>query len=294
MKRLLLSLLLAVSWLALPSLASAQSIKNTITVEPSNLNIRLKQGDEQASIISVTNQYDVPVTLHAELQAIDNNSGKIVPSGPLNSSLAAAINISATDFTVQPQSRYFLTVTTKDTSELQAGGQYAVLVLSDQTSSSETTGLQPEIAIGLFVVKEQGEVKKLELVNRNITRKVFQFPTQFSFELINDGNVHIVPRGYVRVYDNKMMYFETVLNLQSQIMLPNERYMQDVVLSADPKSLWPRKVTFEFGYRADGMDEIKLYRDEFWFVPWFIWPIAIISLSSVSYFMFEFIRKHKH
>jgi len=42
----------------------------------------------------------------------------------------------------------------------------------------------------------------------NLLENRFNFPSSSTIEFINDGNVHLTPRGYLRIYDKKTVYYE--------------------------------------------------------------------------------------
>lgn len=294
MKRFIvaLSLLLCGSWLGCSYSVYAQTAPGAITVEPSSLEFRLEQGESQQFEVKIQNEYDTSVTLQAELQSIEGDSGRILPAGPLSAELASAIKISEGRLTIPARETRTLTVTAQDTATLAAGGQYASLVISNLTGEGEVSSVRPQISVGIFLIKKQGEIQKIELSKIELARKRFQFPTRLGLEFINDGNVHLVPRGYVRVQDKGTVYFEAILNMQSQMILPNERFSQELSLYANPSGLFPRIVSFEMGYRADGMEEVKIYREEFWYVPWFVPPVLIVLLCGAGYFAFFLAKKH--
>lgn len=294
MKRFVASVTLFLGWISCTSVAYAQNTQvpqGAITVEPSKLEFRLEQGASEQAEVKIINEYDVQVALQAELQSVESDTGRIIPAGPLNAPLASALQLSESSFSIPAHAAHSIKLSAVDGPGLKAGGQYASLVISEQTDSSDSSVVHPQISVGIFVIKKQGEIQKIELSKYELTRKKFQFPTHLSVELINDGNVHLVPRGYVRVQDKNEVYFEAVLNLQSQVIMQNERFTQDLSLYANPSGFIPHKVSVEVGYRADGLDEIKLHREEFWYVPWFVLPSTLIVLGGAGYMMVFFVRK---
>ena len=92
------------------------------------------------------------------------------------------------------------------------------------------------------------------------------------------------------MYDQNDMFFETVLNEQSQTILPAKQYEQ-VVRIPLIKRWWPRRVTLELGYRADDIDGFKIYREEFWFVPAYLFFVGALLAGAGGYGAFWLYKK---
>ena len=294
-----LVILLALVCLLLSSHVYAQQSgagENTITAEPAQLDFEVNENNEDIShIVTLTNQYDVPVELAAEFKSIDEDAGRIIPTNELSQPLASALSLSSSTFSIPAHSHYFLTVGLRDVDMLPAGGQYATLVLTQLVKQKANQDVvQPQLSIGIFVTKMQGREVKVLLGEHALIRKRFRFPTKLKIGLLNDGNVHIVPRGYVRLYDKNRMYFETVVNQQSQLLLPKKQFEQTINIPKIEHWL-PTKLNFEMGYRAEGVDEVKLYREEFWYIPSYLfWVIALMTgLLGLAAYRFGWRRKIK-
>lgn len=265
-----------------PEFSSAQGVENTITAEPARLEFAISDSGEDAStLVTLINQYDTPVKLTAEFKAIDDISGRIVPAGDVSDSLSRSLRVSESEFTIPAHSKHFLTVIVTDTAQLPAGGQYATLLLSDLTTTKANSNVQSQIALGIFISKAQGQTLKVVLSRSDIERKRFQFPTNMYLEFLNDGDVHAVPRGYVRIYDNDTMYYETILNTRSETIMPTKRLEQALDIPQVVR-WWPKKVTVEIGYRADGLNESSVSVEDFWYVPFYLWPLAVSVLTVTT------------
>lgn len=283
MKRLFLACAIATCLPLLhPDLSSAQGVENTISAEPARLEFAISnEGEDASTLVTLTNQYDTPVTLTAEFKAIDDLTGRIIPAGDVNDTLARSLRVSESEFTIPAHSKHFLTVAVTDTTQLPAGGQYATLLLSDRTKTKVSSNVRSQIALGIFISKAQGQNLKIVLSRNDIERKRFQFPTKMHLEFLNDGNVHAVPRGYVRIYDDDTMYYETILNTRSETIMPTKRLEQSLDLPQVVR-WWPKKVTIEIGYRADGLNESSVSVEDFWYVPFYLWPLVVSVLTLIT------------
>lgn len=278
--------------------ASAQGVENTISAEPARLEFVVKdeaKTEDSSTLVTLTNQYDTPVRLTAQFKAIDDISGRIVPTAEVSDELARSLRVSESEFVIPAHSKHFLTVILTETAQLPAGGHYATLVLTDQTKTKTASNIQSQIALGIFISKPEGQSLKVVLSKNDIERKRFQFPTEVHLELLNDGNVHLVPRGYVRMYDKDAVYYETILNVRSELLMPTKRLEQS--LDVPQIVRWkPRKVTIEIGYRADGLNESSVYTKDFWYIPTYVWPLLVVFFTLITLGLVlsvRFMRKRK-
>ncbi len=288
MRLFLLAVTVAVFFMLRPGQAFAQDYSaQSVTVEPASLTYELSNENKTTStIVVITNQHDYSVTLSAQFESVDEADGRILPAGELTGELTTVLNLSDTEFTIKPQGRFFLTVTALDTDSLTAGGHYAALVLSE-IPKTKGSSIQSKVSIGTFVVKKQGEQKRIVLSKRSFKRDSLKFPTELEVEFYNDGNVHLVPRGYVRIYDADRVYYETIFNISSNVIMPSKRLTENRTINVDTQGWKPRKVTVELGYRADGIDQVELYSEQFWYIPSYVIPLLtfILAIALVTAIM---------
>lgn len=252
--------------------------ENTISVDPAQLNLGLPDKDSSATAtVTVSNNYAVPITLNAELKGIDTSAGKIVPTGDLDPQLAQTLRLSETSLTIPPQSKRLLRVQATNNPALQPGGHYATLVLS-QASSAPKLGIKPQLSVGIFVVKEQGKTLLMRLVKQQLGRPFLGWPQTLQLDFLNDGNTHVVPRGYVRLSDAHRVYAESVLNSESTVILPAKHYTTKVSNLGTGTAWLPKKITLEVGYRTDGNNDMAVTKRTFWYVP----PLLLMACSLIA------------
>ncbi len=284
-------LLVTVLTVPLPQV-HAQSIENTLSAEPAGLEFSLNDDETVSEIVTITNQYDSAINMTAEFKAIDSVTGSIIPSGALEADVASSLKLSETEFTIPARSKYFLTVSVTDTQQLPSGGRYASLLLSDITEGRESSAIKAQLSLGVFIIKKQGAVLKVALSSHSFPRSSFQFPAVGKVEFLNDGNVHLTPRGYVRIYDKNEVYYESILNSISDVILPTQRHVEDLKIPAIVRRL-PKRVTLEVGYRADGLDETMIYKEQFWYVPKYLIPLAGSTLFIIAIGIGLLVRRKK-
>lgn len=273
MRHFKLVLLAVIATIAIAGFATvpayAQGTKNAITVQPASLYFDLSgAADKKVSMLTIQNDYDIELSMTAELKGIDETTGKIVPIGDPDEVILNSLKISETEFSVPPHGKYFLTVVASDSGAIPPGGHYATLVLSDQTGSGQQSSILSQVSVGIFLVKRDGLVAKLELTKHTLNNAIFRLPITVDLELFNDGNVHLTPRASVRILDsNNNVVGEAVFNESSQVLLPNKLMPVQSDIKNVKNFYVPKKLTLEISYRADEIDGVKTYKETFWYVP---------------------------
>ncbi len=295
----LLLILVAIFFTNIKNHSVSALTDNTISVDPTILNISLPPGKNSnaSTNFTITNHYSVPITLNIDLKNIDEQSGRLIPSGDLDTSFSNSIKLSQTQVKVDSGQKQTIKVQINDNGSLKPGGHYAAVTISQDASGSKGTSIRSELSLGLFVVKEEGSNRSLKLSDVSLNRVLFDFPSSSSVELLNDGNVQVVPRGYIRIYDQSNVYYESVFNKQSQITLPGGKYKESFKDLSSKPNLVPKKIYLEVGYRPESSNQSKIYKISFWYVPFFYLIIAsvllILKISIVLMYNLGFrIKKH--
>ena len=267
-----------------PPPSHAERPINTVTVEPASLNFDMSGStDKKVSTVTIHNDYTSDIRMLAEFKGIDETGGKIVPNGDPSQVILNTLKLSATEFIVPAHGVYYLTVLATDNGSLSPGGHYATLVLSNQNTKPAQSSVQSEVSLGIFIVKRDGLISNVVLTDHILDRKYFAFPKALSVELLNDGNAHITPRGSAQITDNKnTVIAEGVFNPDSKIILPGKRFNQQLQFSKN-NSLLPKRLKLEIRYRADGIDEPKVYQKYFWYIPSFYLYLVIFLVILVTF-----------
>lgn len=142
---------------------------------------------------------------------------------------------------------------------LAPGGHYgAVLFKSDRgnaNSGSASVGLQPVLTELLFLRKNGGLKEDILLQGTDLARKRSSLPSEIKLTFKNNGNVHEVPRGNVKIYDplGKSVAQGTI-NDDSSIVLPEKRRKFVTKLTSSRLAIAPGKYRVVVDYRFDGND----------------------------------------
>lgn len=261
-----------------------------LTVAPAQLSFSVKpEAPSQTATVKITNTYNTKLQLTAVLQAIDETGVRLVPTGPVDEALAQAIKLSSTDITVPVHGTYELQVEVTDSAQLSDGGHYASLVLTQRTDSNVVSTFRPSIAVSVFVIKDQNIRTDFQLTNLSINRTLFSLPSSTTLTFKNLGNMHVIPRASVSMYDDQTLVGKAVVNVNSQVLFPGEQADFKAPIETYGRILVPRKLQVRTMYRIDNSD-IQLTREQtFWYIP-IIDVIAVIAITAVIWWRRRQIR----
>lgn len=145
---------------------------------------------------------------------------------------------------------------------LSPGGHYGAVIFylahdDASPSASDSVAVRSSFASLFFVKKSGGVVTELEYGDTNLAdRDLFGIPHKLRIRFRNAGNVHMVPRGTVRVLDSRGRTVRTgVLNEDSGRMLPESYRSFSVPLRKIAPVFVPGTYRISIDYRFDGSDE---------------------------------------
>ncbi len=278
--------LLAVALFALLPVAhglAATTAKGGITVSPAIVNLALPSGQQEASsTITLANTYDKTVRLSADWQSIDEATGRLIPSGPLNPALANSLRISETDISISPQTSKQIRVVVQNNPNLAPGGHYAILVFTVLSSGKEKLGLQSALSVTVFVIKRDGAKTSISLNDILAVHNLFTLPSKARLTITNTGNVHVVPRAAITIERKHDVIAKAIVNQASSPLLPGKKATYDVRFTQYKRIYWASRLQLRTVYRVDQSGEIQERTSHFWYIPPF-WPILILSIGGIMY-----------
>lgn len=294
------SLLTLFAW---PAEALAES---TVTISPPFQQITIQPNTTETSFeYSVTNN-DPTQTKTFELSATDfgnlNESGGVafLGSNPKRKyGLANWLSFGTALIEVKPRQTYLITVKVLNRSDLSPGGHYGAIFLTQQippTSDNSPVTIKPVLSTLLFAQKLGGEIYNLKLDKVLTNNKWWQdFNLQLRF--VNNGNIDVVPRGIVHLYDPKGRQIgQAVINEGSTRILPDSFRRYPVQLISAHSTQLPGKYTLKIQYRYDGQAQFTTYTQSFYYFSF--WGIALplgalIVLIIIASLILRRIRKRK-
>jgi hypothetical protein len=263
----------------------AASPTTGVTVAPAFVTIDLDGKDEeQLAYVGVKNNYSTSINLKTELKGIDQERGIIAPIKELSSNLSQLISIAPSEFTLDPGESINIQVRVKNGSILGPGGSYAALVIK-QAGSQNNVGLQSAISVNIFITKEKGAIRKIELIDLKLSRFLFSSASKATVVFRNSGNVIATPRGVLTISGNSLntIYKKGVVNEGSQSVFPLKQLTLDTSLTKVNNRWLPGRQKVTLQYRVEGQDALKTYEAKIMYIPNFYWLILAILLVAARF-----------
>jgi len=257
-----------------------------LTVTPAQLSFIVQANDpSKTAEITLANSYNSPLRMTAELQGIDEQAARLVPSGSVDEQIDNAVKLSATDITVPAKGTYKLQVSLNGT-WLSDGGHYATLVLTERSDIGASSGFQSAVAVNLFIIRNEHIRTDLQLTAVTFDNPLLSLPKSASIVLKNKGNTHIIPRASIIVYDGDDAVSKAVVNSNSALLLPGDEQRFTVKLDTLKRFWLPRKLTAHIMYRIDGSDVQLMKTMTLWHVPF----VDIVALAALVYAIWHWRR----
>lgn len=275
--------------LAFTSYAAAQT-QSGLTVSPGVIKTAVSKDDPvQQTVVTIRNNYQVPVRLSAELKGIDETGTRLLPGGDLDAAVANTLSVSETDFTIPALSDKRITVQSTYSDKLSPGGHYATLVIAQQSAANGTLSLRSGVSVTIFMTNREGVLESFQLQEFTAPSNIFKLPHEAKITLRNNGNVHSVPRGVVRVEQgNGVVIAQDILNSSSAPVLPDKSFTGTVSLQPLRSSLWPQKIRTILQFRGESSSQVREAIKTSWFIPpGFIALVVILALGILTIWKFR-------
>lgn len=267
--------------------------EGNVTTSPAELNFEISERQpKQVKQVTITNNYAFPVTMNAELRSIDENSGLLLPAGPLSGDISKAIQLSETLFRIPPKSNKVLTINATNVASLGPGGHYISLVLSQLPGDGQQVSLRSAASINIFFIKTDGARQSVKLDKLELSNWLFNIAAKGHVTLTNDGNMRITPRGAIFIQKgNGDVVAKGIINTGSQPLMPGKSFGNTVQLTTLERIWLPQKLYVNITYRPDDLDA-SVVSKSFWYIPPFYLLIAT-ALTVALFITYKLLRKKR-
>ncbi len=281
-------------------LATELSFAKNIVVEPAYQTIDLNKGEAAEAEITLKNNTDKAITFNLfTLNFSQNDSGVIEFLGKdvtsYSFALASYISLPQDSITVEAQSTDTVTVTINDRQDLSPGGHYAAVVAQAEgvENIKSATQFTPALASLLLLRKTGGEIFNLSLKDISWPHRFihFRYPRNVALTFHNEGNIHVIPRGRVEVYDMfGRLTHKGVLNTASKYIFPSSRRTIEVPISRVAFTL-PVSIDHVIIKGNDSLNKVSYsYRETYLYINPLFAGILVFVIAAVCY---TFIRRRK-
>lgn len=255
--------------IATPSLVSAADKpggkrKGGITISPALQEIIIESEKPRTSFdLSLTNNssnaYELALSV-VDFGSLDESGGVLFvgqAEKTLNYrfGLTPWVSLERDRLVIEPGATEKVPVSILNRESMTPGGHYgAVLVTPTEVGGDGDKVQINQVASSLiFAKKVGGELYSLSLRGYDVPTNLFSTPTQAELRFQNSGNVHVIPRGTVAIYDPAGREVKRgIINEQSAIVLPDSSRQLNVQLSTVLRSWLPGRYKVVIEYRYDG------------------------------------------
>lgn len=274
---------------------AATGLGSGLTISPVYQDVSLTKDQSSAHYtVTLTNNSMVSQTFKFEVKDFGSldESGGVAFLGDSTSNfekahgLAKWVTLDKDSATVPAGGQVQIGMTVSNAESLASGGHYAALEAEAQTAPTDPAknsrvGITQVLSSLLFLLKDGSAPPNLRLVDQTLGgRGALSLPASANERFLDDGAVHVVPRGTVTIQDPLgRQVMRGALNEDSGIILPGSfrRYQTPLVQLA---SAWlPGRYTATTVYRYDGTSSTQTAQVSFWYAgAWWLWAAAVLLL----------------
>ena len=277
--KLMLTVMLTAGVLAPAYAASAQTTKQSVTISPFLQEVRIEAGDATKDFtLSLTNRTGRAQVFR--LTALDfgslNDTGGVVFAGSNASSLikkyglASWLTLSSKEVSLDSNKTAKITATIINDTSLSPGGHYGAVVASIDSPDEATNriAINQQLSSLIFATKVGGEKYDLRLSRIEPQGGKFRLPKTVMLHFTNPGNVHVIPRGKVRILaPGGKVISEGVINEDSSFVLPETNRRIPIEMRAVGRAgIWPSVYRVQVDYRYDGIEVYARREQRLYFV----------------------------
>jgi hypothetical protein len=283
-----------------PSLANAVAnpTPTGISLTPFEEQLSLQPTDSAKTFdLSLSNHTSATQQLNLTTEdfGVSNDSGgiRLEKSGSYAKryGLAAWMSLAKPSVILAPSQSTSVVVTISNRSSLTPGGHYGAVVvgIDSNPGGSNQVAVNQQLLSLVLVNKTGGDHYDLALAKAVPNGNWRQLPTAVQLQFNNPGNIHVVPRGLVKlVGPSGTVIAQGVINGQSAFILPGtDRDLEVPLTTVATTKPWPGPYRVVVQYRYDG---ISVYATKRYFVDYidlgsyFIFVIVVIlGLGSLWY-----------
>jgi hypothetical protein len=200
----------------LPMVVFAQDDTVGFSITPPLMNINLSPKEEWTTKIKVISNTSRPLKLYVEvvdfrgqgngqLEFLDSEGIKNDP-GAVNSYLSRWVTLAKEEIDLEPYRSAEIPFVISVPAEANPGGHYAAILIGTNPPDEKTEGSVVKISSkisSLILARVSGEVNEKGFIREFSPAKKFSglAETNFIVRFQNQGNIHLRPRGTIKVFD---------------------------------------------------------------------------------------------
>ncbi len=303
--RIVVSLLSISFVLIQPALAQTEQVfeqknRELVTLEPALQEVIIE--NEARTTVPIVLENTSSVEQRFNLRVVDfgslDESGGVAFLGsgdPREYEAAKWMEIPVKDILVAPQSKTRVDVTIKNDDTFSPGGHYGAVLFENDTPDTNADD-KTRIAVRqvfsalVYVRKVGGEVFSFRLEGKEYRKQLWRLPETVNLRFTNEGNVHVIPRGTVRISDPLGRTIKkATINQSSGLVLPNTSRRFDERFGSLTGAWLPGQYSVRVEYRYDGKDTFEVSGEKYWYWPPVTTGVLVVVFGGV--FVLKYYRK---
>lgn len=287
--------LIAITALFFMFTGHSDALPTGITLSPFQQEIGLQPGDTDRSFeLTLTN--NTPSVQELRLNGQDfgslNETGGVLLEGSKTYTqkygLVSWLKLGTDSVVLEPKESRTITVTVQNRASMQPGGHYGAVVasvISIDAAKKNKIVINQQLLSLLLVKKIGGEAYDLQLVDIKNNGNLLHLPSTVQLRFHNPGNVHVVPRGIVRLKSpSGKVLSQGIINSESAFVLP-ETYREVYVPLSKVSSqyLLPGVYRIEVEYRYEGILKTVKKSSQVHFVSLPTYFLVVLCIAGIAY-----------
>lgn len=281
--------------------SAAETPKPTpgITLSPFLQQLSIAPDDASRSFtLSVTNHTTAEqvVKLTArDFGSLDETGGVLLEGSKGYSQkygLATWIHLETDTVSLKPKETRTVTITIGNETSLRPGGHYGAIVSSIDSvtaPSDNYIGINQQLLSLILLTKVGGEQYDLRLDRVSQNGNLLHLPNQISLHFKNPGNVHVIPRGLVKLTSpGGTVVAQGIINAESAYILPESARELLVPLNSVANALpVPGLYHLEVEYRYDGIDRVAHKQVTVKYLNLGLYLVLLMLLAGVGFVLYR-------
>ena len=280
--------------LALPLDSSADDFLDSlgIAVDQSVFSIDAAPGEAGNFMLNISNASpkgeQEKINLRMEEAAYDDNNQIILaPEKNENQKIGNWVKISENDFALNGGETKEVILSLSIPSDALAGSYVGILMIGSLPDPVRGTAIKGKIGVHIMV-NVKGDISGKGRIASFETPFIAEKNPRFRTEFENQGNIHYVPHGEIRIANLFGKNLET-LNVEKHFVFPGKKFTFESTWEKDPRwGIYQTEASF-----VDGDGKTWILKRYFLGKLFFVFPLVIIIFASVMIFAFKTIRKHR-
>lgn len=285
------------------SVSAATNEQNGIGISPALQQLNVLPGDSgrtfTITVFNHTKSAKIIALSTKDFGSLNDTGGVLLKNDPSYAKrfgLASWLQLEKTRFTLLPGASEAVQARVENRTDLQPGGHYGAVIATvdgKDTATGNIVNVHQELLSLVLVTKTGGEHYDLALKSLSHNGNWLHLPDDIRLHFQNPGNVHVVPRGTVRLERFGGKVISTgIINTESAFILPGSSRdiyvpMQKVGRQQTP----PGDYRIVVEYRYEGIQKTARHTVKFRYLDLKLFAAILFVLMALTWTITRLARR---